>query len=108
MQPGRARTHRGQAVFDRQVAIAVAVPVHADAAPALVHDRTDESDHGRRAVRHGVADRVRDADPLRAGANRRRVQGPQRIGSARVVSSVTYITGRPSLTAKLTASSVRR
>ena len=59
------------------------------------------------APRRGVADGVGEADALRAGADRAVDRAARSVsGSARVVSSVTYITSRPSLTANVIASSV--
>ena len=73
----------------------MAVPVDPDAAAALVDHAGDEAHDRGGARRHRVADRVGDADARRAGADRGRIQLAQRVGSARVVSSVTYITGKP-------------
>ena len=92
----RAGVERGDRVDDGEVAIAVAVPVDPDAAAALLDDLADEADDRRGAGRRRVADGVGDADARGAGADRRRVQPRSVSGSARVVSSVTYITGSPS------------
>ena len=58
----------------------MAVPVDPDPAAALLDDRLDELDDRRRAVRRRVPDRVGDADALRAGPDRGRVQRAQRVG----------------------------
>ena len=103
----RAGLERRDAVDDREVAIAVAVPVDADVGADVLDDLHREAHHGRRAPRRGVADGVGEADALRAGADRAfdRARAAS-SGSARVVSSVTYITSRPSFTANVIASSV--
>jgi hypothetical protein len=79
VQARGARFHRSQAVDDGEVAIAMAVPVDPDAAAAFVDDRFDEARDRGRARGRRVSDRVGDAHALGAGANRRRVQLPERI-----------------------------
>ena len=107
VQPRRAGLERGQRVGDGEVAIAVAVPVDADSAAALV-------DHGLRRTSRppprpaGVAWPTVSAMQTRVAPARIAVEYSARSvsGSARVVSSVTYMTGSPSRTAKAIASSV--
>jgi hypothetical protein len=57
-------------LIDRHVAIAVAVPVDADAPAASFDDLLRERTTARAPARRGVADRVGDADALGAGADR--------------------------------------
>ena len=102
----RTGLERRQRIDHGEVPVAMAVPVDADAAAALVDDLTDEPHHRRRARRRGVADVSATQTRDGAGADRRRIQRRSVSGSARVVSSVTYITGRPSPTANAIASSV--
>ena len=93
-----ARFERREAVDRPHVAIAVAVPVDADAAAHLVDDLSREVTTARAPA--GVAwptvsaMQMRDAPARIAVVNRRRSVS----GSERVVSSVTYITSRPWLT----------
>ena len=89
---GGAGVERGKRVDDRQIAVAVAVPVDADAAAAVVDDLRDEADDGGRARGRRVADGVGDADAARAGADRRRIQLPQRlgVGACRVLGDIHH------------------
>jgi hypothetical protein len=66
----------------------------------IAHEPDDGAGSGRRRVADGVA----DAEPLAAELDRQRVERTQ--GWARVVSSVTYMTGRFWLRAKVSASRV--
>ncbi len=70
----------------------MAVPVDPDAAAALLDDLRDEADDRGGARRRRVADGVGDAHPRRAGADRRRIQPPQRlgIGARRVLGDVHH------------------
>ena len=79
MQARGAGLARGDAVDDRQPAIVVAVPVHADVVRAqLVEQPQREAHDGACAVRRGMPDRVGHADARRAGPHRGRVEQPQR------------------------------
>ena len=101
MQPRRAGLERGQRVDDGEVAVAMAVPVDADVAAALVDDALRRTGRPPRAP-CGVAWPTVSAMQTRVAPARIAVEYSARSvsGSARVVSSVTYITGSPSPTAK--------
>ena len=77
VQPRRAGLERAQRVDDGEVAIAVAVPVDADVAAALVDDALHEADDRRGAGRRRVADGVGDADP-----RARRLESPSSTARA--------------------------
>ena len=61
VQARRAGVERRQRVTDRKVAVAVAVPVDADASPALFDHLRHEPDHGGGTRGGGVAHGIRDA-----------------------------------------------
>ncbi len=61
---------RGNAVDDRQVTIAVTVPIHADIGVVVLDHLHRESHDGRRAPGRGVTDGIGEADAVRAGVNR--------------------------------------
>ena len=79
MDPRGPRVDRGDRVRDRQVAVAVPVPVDAGARPAVGRHARDEAYDRRGAGRGRVTDRVGNAEAGGAHANRGRVQHPQRV-----------------------------
>ena len=105
----RAGLERRQRVDDGEVAVAVAVPVDADAAAALAR-RPRPTNRATAAAPAGVAWPTVSAMQTRCAPARIAVEYSWRSvsGSARVVSSVTYMTGSPSPTANVIASSVSR
>src|SRR6266403_2245669 len=100
---GRERIGGGQA------AIVVTMPVDADFFAGRIHHFVDGEFHEvERAVGRGVADSVAENDgaaPFRMAVEYSRLTVS---GSVRMVSSVTYMDGRPLSTANLTAFSVVR
>ena len=86
MDAGGAGIDGRERVGDGHAAIAVAVPVDADPAAAVLDDARDEAHERRGAGRRGVTDGIGDADAMRAGADRGAVDAAQRfrIGAGRV------------------------
>ena len=80
----------------------MAVPVDPDVGAGVPDHLARKLDDGGGAVGRGMADGVGHANALGAGADGALVECAWVSGSARVVSSVTYITSRPSRTANVT------
>ena len=84
MQPRRPGLERRQRVDDREVAIAMAVPVDPGPSAARLDDPADKAYHRRGTGRGGVPDRVRDAHARGPRPDRRGVQAPQRLRVCRL------------------------
>ena len=82
---------------DAEAAIAMAVPVDADVDAQLGDQRFTNVTTARAPFGRRVADRVGDAQPRRAGADRRREQAAQRlgIGARRVLGDVHHVERLP-------------
>src|SRR5207245_267900 len=80
MEPVGAGSGRLDGIDNAKTAIAVSVPVEADAGFHLVQHPADVADHRAGAVGRRMADRVADGDARRALLDRRAEELAERLG----------------------------
>ena len=90
MHSRRPGIDRSERVRHAQAPVTVAMPVDTDVPTALVDEPAHERDDGADTIGSGVADGIGHTHTFGAGANRRRVEAPQRLGmrSRRVLGDV--------------------